>query len=55
MSNKQTEETKKFFKSKDGKSEYDRELQRLRESRIRTNTWAKEQGKRKRRNDERYE
>lgn len=36
----------KFLKSSEGKSEYDKEVSRLRESRIRFNQWTKEQTKR---------
>lgn len=35
-----------FLKSNDGKFEYDREVARLREGRIRLNSWSKEQNKR---------
>lgn len=58
MSNKTNTktDTQKFFKSRSGQEKYDAEIKRLREQRIRVNTWVKEQSKRyKTRCDERYE
>ena len=52
---KKESEAKKFFKSKDGKKQYDEEMRKLNERRIRFNTWAKEMNKRRSRSNERYE
>lgn len=53
---KNQSEATKFFKSRDGKKQYDDEVRKLNEQRIRMNTWSKEMNKRKGgRNNERYE
>lgn len=51
--NKKPNTTDNFFKSRNGKDEYDKELERLNENRIRMNIWQKEMGKRRKRVDRR--